>query len=260
MSAQFSRIYQLGTIGISLVAGLWTLFHIVWTLTKHTANDFWGPALIVLFILALILAFVRFSQERQVLIASTPKDDYPEPAISRFFLATAGAAAMWFVLRMNVGAEWFTAGWEKITDPTWGTSGTALTGFVNSAISKAGGAHPSVQGWYASFLKDFVLPHAGLFSFLVTWGEFAVGLGILLGALTGIAAGFGVLMNFNYLLAGTVSINPILGMFGLFLVLAWRVAGLIGLDAWLLPLLGLPWKPGQVFREGWNVRKLLQGT
>ena len=58
--------------------------------------------------------------------------------------------------------------------------------------------------------------------------------------LTGIAAGFGVLMNLNYLLAGTVSINPVLGMLGLFLVLAWRVAGLIGLDRWLLPILGLP--------------------
>src|SRR6478672_4341027 len=136
MSAQMSRIYQLGTIGICIIAGLWTLFHIIWELTKHTANDFWGPALVILFILALILAFIRFSQERAALIASTPQDDYPEPAISRFFFATAGAAALWFVLRMNVGAEWFVAGWEKITDPAWGTSGTALTGFVNSAISK----------------------------------------------------------------------------------------------------------------------------
>jgi thiosulfate dehydrogenase [quinone] large subunit len=258
MSAQMNRSYQLGTIGISIVAGLWTLFHIIWELTEHTANDFWGPALLVLFILALILAFIRYSQERAALIASTPNDEYPEPAISRFFLATAGAAALWFVLRMNVGAEWFLAGWEKIKDPAWGTSGTALTGFVKNALAKSTGAHPAVQDWYASFLQNFVLPNAGLFSFLVTWGEVAVGLGVLLGALTGIAAGFGVLMNFNYLLAGTVSTNPILGMFGLFLVLAWRVAGLIGLDAWLLPLLGLPWKPGQVFREGWNVRELLQ--
>jgi thiosulfate dehydrogenase [quinone] large subunit len=258
MSAQFTRIYRLGTIGICVVAGLWTLFHLIWELTKHTADDFWGVALLILFLLALILAFVRFSQERATLLASTPTDEYPEPAISRFFLASAGAAAMWFVLRMNVGAEWFVAGWEKVQDPKWGTSGVALTGFVNGALVKASGAHPSVQGWYASFLQTFVLPNAGWWSFLITWGEVAVGLGLLLGALTGIAAGFGVLMNFNYLLAGTVSINPILGVFGLFLVLAWRVAGLIGLDAWLLPLLGLPWKPGAVFREGWNIRELLQ--
>jgi thiosulfate dehydrogenase [quinone] large subunit len=76
-----------------------------------------------------------------------------------------------------------------------------------------------------------------------------VGLGLFVGALTGIAAGFGVLMNMNYLLAGTVSINPVLGMFGLFLALAWRVAGQIGLDRVLLPALGLPWQPGTLFQR-----------
>jgi thiosulfate dehydrogenase [quinone] large subunit len=91
------------------------------------------------------------------------------------------------------------------------------------------------------------MPNVGLFSFMVTWGEVAVGLGILLGLLTGIAAGFGILMNMNYLLAGTVSVNPILGVLGLFLVLSWRVCGWIGIDRWLLPALGLPWKPGTWF-------------
>ena len=65
----------------------------------------------------------------------------------------------------------------------------------------------------------------------------------------GVAAGFGVLMNLNYVLAGTVSINPILGTFALFLCFAWRVCGWIGLDRWLLPALGLPWKPGALFRS-----------
>jgi thiosulfate dehydrogenase [quinone] large subunit len=59
--------------------------------------------------------------------------------------------------------------------------------------------------------------------------------------LTGIAAFFGVFMNLNYLLAGTVSVNPVLGFLGIFLVLAWRVAGYYGVDRYLLPLLGTPW-------------------
>jgi len=249
MPRQSSAVFQWGTIAICLVAGIWTLVHLYWELTKQTSDDLWGPALLVLFVLALILAFARYAQERSTLIATTPKEEYPEPAIARFFLATAGAAALWFVVRMNVGAQWFLAGWEKVQDPKWGTSGTALTGFVNGALAKSTGAHPAVQGWYADFLRNVVLPNAGTFSFLVTWGEVAVGLGILLGALTGIAAGFGVLMNLNYLLAGTVSINPVLGALGLFLCFAWRVAGLVGLDRWLLPLLGLPWKPGTVFTQ-----------
>jgi thiosulfate dehydrogenase (quinone) large subunit len=97
------------------------------------------------------------------------------------------------------------------------------------------------QGW--EFLN------ACFFSFLVTWGEFALGLGVFLGVLTGIAAGFGVLKNLNYLLAGTVNINPVLQMFGLFLCFSWRICGWIGVDQWLLPALGLPWKPGPWFRS-----------
>jgi hypothetical protein len=71
----------------------------------------------VLFVVSLILAFVRYAQDRSALVASTPNDEYPEPAISRFFLATSGAAAVWFVVRMNVAAQWFLAGWEKMQDP-----------------------------------------------------------------------------------------------------------------------------------------------
>ncbi len=239
------------TFNISLVivalAGIWTLVHVILGLAGITTNDYWNVALLVLFVLALILAFVEFAQERPALQTVSTPEQFPEPAISKFFTGSAGSSPLWFVVRMYVGAQWLLAGWEKVLSPAWGTSGKALSGFVAGALAKSSGANPAVQGWYAAFLQNVVLPHAGLFSCLVTWGEVAVGLGLLLGLLTGIAAGFGVLMNLNYLLAGTVSINPILGMIGLFLCFSWRVCGWIGLDRWLLPALGLPWKPGTWF-------------
>ncbi len=230
-----------------VVAGAWTLFHIIWNIAGKTTDDYWGVGLLILFAIALIVAFVHFTQERQALQATAATEPFPEPSISRFFLGSTGSSPLWFVVRMNVGALWLLAGWEKITSPAWGTSGKGLAGFVAGALAKTSGANPSVQGWYGWFLQNAVLPHASFFSFLVTWGEFAVGIGILLGILTGIAAGFGVLMNLNYLLAGTVSINPVLGMFALFLCFSWRVCGWIGVDRWLLPMLGMPWKPGSWF-------------
>ncbi len=57
----------------------------------------------------------------------------------------------------------------------------------------------------------------------------------------GIAAFFGVFMNLNFMLAGAVSINPIIGTLAILIVLAWRIAGYYGLDSVLLPLLGTPW-------------------
>ena len=57
-------------------------------------------------------------------------------------------------------------------------------------------------------------------------------------------------MNANYLLAGTVSTNPALFILATGLVLAWKVAGLIGLDSLVLPLLGVPGAPGRLLRRG----------
>lgn len=178
-------------------------------------------------------------------------NELKEPAIARFLFADTRAAWLWLVVRLYLGYEWISAGLEKLGAPAWTGSqaGTALAGFVKGAVGKASGDHPAVQGWYASFLQSFVIPNAGLFGYLVAIGETLVGLGLILGALTGVAAFFGIVMNANYLLAGTVSTNPILAFLAIFIVLAWRNAGWIGLDRYLLPILGTPWQPGKLFHR-----------
>jgi hypothetical protein len=40
----------------------------------------------------------------------------------------------------------------------------------------------------------------------------------------------------------TTSTNPVLAILGVLLILAWKNAGYIGLDRYLLPLLGTPWQ------------------
>ena len=84
--------------------------------------------------------------------------------------------------------------------------------------------------------------NAKVFSFAVAYGELLVGLGLVVGLLTGIAAFFGALMNVSFLLAGTLGMNPLLFILATWLVLAWKVAGWYGLDRWALPKLGTPWK------------------
>ena len=85
------------------------------------------------------------------------------------------------------------------------------------------------NGWYTWFAK------------LIAFGEVLVGLGLLIGALVGLSAFLGTFMNFNYMLAGSASTNPVLFGLAVFLVLAWKVAGHWGLDRWLLPALGSQW-------------------
>jgi thiosulfate dehydrogenase [quinone] large subunit len=117
--------------------------------------------------------------------------------------------------------------------------------WATKALQKTTGAHPDVQGFYAWFLQHVILPHSAFFSYLVVAGEICVGVGLILGMFTGIAAFFGSFMNFNYLLAGTVSTNPIFFAIATLLVLAWKTAGYYGVDRWLLPALGTPWQREQ---------------
>lgn len=174
-----------------------------------------------------------------------------EPPVARLLFSDVRLAWLWLILRLYVGWTWLQAGWGKLGNPAWtgSNAGAAITGFVTGALERTGGEHPDVQAWYAWFLRNVVLPNAALWSYLVTIGEILVGIALILGLFTGIAAFFGSIMNVNYLLAGTVSTNPILFAIATWLVLAWRTAGWIGLDRWVLPALGTPWSPGLIFRE-----------
>jgi thiosulfate dehydrogenase [quinone] large subunit len=77
----------------------------------------------------------------------------------------------------------------------------------------------------------------------------AVGVGLVLGALTGVAAFFGCLMNMSFLLAGSASTNPIMFTLAIGLMLGWKVAGYYGLDRYLLPFLGTPWRAPVAARQ-----------
>ncbi|WP_216328305.1 DoxX family membrane protein [Deinococcus aestuarii] len=164
-----------------------------------------------------------------------------EPWLSRLLFADTRLAPLWALIRIYVGWQWLEAGWHKVTDSAWvgSQAGTAITGFLRGALERAGGERPSVSGWYAWFIENVALPNATLFSYLVALGEVAVGLALVLGLLTGLAAFFGGLMNANFLLAGTLSTNPVLFILATWLVLGWRVAGWWGLDRWVLPRLGV---------------------
>ncbi|MBP2018263.1 thiosulfate dehydrogenase [quinone] large subunit [Symbiobacterium terraclitae] len=142
---------------------------------------------------------------------------------------------IWLVIRLYVGYQWMTAGWHKIID------GFDASGFLKGAIAKAvpasEGAKPVVQAWWANFLEGFALPNVGLFNFLVPWGEFLVGLALILGFATIFAATMGMVMNFAFILSGTISSNPNLLILEFVLVaLGGAYAGYLGVDYYFRPV------------------------
>lgn len=136
------------------------------------------------------------------------------------------------VLRLYLGYDWMTAGWGKIT----GDQPFSAAGLVNRAIENPVTSHDHVvYPMYTAFLENFALPNIKLFSVMVAYGEFLVGLGLILGALTTAAMFFGVFMNFMFMFAGTVSSNPWMILLGFIVLVSGANAGKWGLDRWILP-------------------------
>jgi thiosulfate dehydrogenase [quinone] large subunit len=175
-----------------------------------------------------------------------------EPALARWLFGSATVSPFWLVLRLWLGYEWFMAGFEKLFGDgraAW-THGTAIHGFVKSAVAASKSPeHPQVAyGWWVSVLHR-VDDHAALVGRAVSWTELIIGALLILGLFTGIAAFVGLLLNFTYVLSGIAGVNPAFMIVGLLLMLAWRNAGWIGLDRFVLPALGTPWHRGRGLRR-----------
>jgi len=196
---------------------------------------------VVFWVLVLVVLVLMFADRH------APSGEVIEvegPALTRYLFSNTRAGLLWLPIRIFVGFEFAVAGYHKLIASAWTNGGTALLGYWQNAVKvPATGSAPITFDWYRSFLQFLINSHAqGWFAWLITLGELAVGIGLLLGVLVGIAAFFGIVMNMSYLLAGSTSVNPVLFALAVGLILAWRVAGYYGLDRWLLPRLGVPWR------------------
>jgi thiosulfate dehydrogenase [quinone] large subunit len=174
------------------------------------------------------------------------------PAFARFLFNNSRAGLFWLPIRLFVGFAWVEAGWHKFTDPEWTQGGAALRSYWERAASiPEEGRPPITYEWYRDFINLLLNgSHEWWFAWVVTLGELAIGLALILGVLTGIAAFFGAFMNMSFMLAGSASTNPVMFALAVGLMLAWKVAGYYGIDRYLLPRLGTPWRPGALFLRG----------
>lgn len=159
---------------------------------------------------------------------------------------------LWLLLRLYLGYTWLTSGLGKISNPGWTQTGDALRGFWERAVAVPDApARPAISfDWYRGFLQAMLDSQAYTwFSKVIVAGELLIGIALILGAFVGIAAFLGAFLNWNFMMAGTASINPLMFVLTILLIMAWKTAGWIGLDRWLLRALGTPWDPGSTFRD-----------
>lgn len=158
------------------------------------------------------------------------------------------AALLWLPIRLWLGWQWLESGLGKAGNPAWMQTGEAIKGFWANAVKiPETGRPPIAFAWYRVFLQSLLDAQAYTwFAKLIVFGEIMIGIALILGLFTGIAAFFGGFMNWNFMMAGSASVNPVFLMISIFLIAAWKVSGYIGLDYFLASRLGYLWSKESV--------------
>ena len=178
-------------------------------------------------------------------IVKTPRGRIvSNPPAARLLFDDTRFAIVWLVLRVLVGLTWLDAASHKLGDPAWMQTGEALKKFWTNAVKiPEAGQPPIAFDWYRNFIQMMLDNQWYIwFAKLVAIGELLVGVFLIVGLFVGIAAFFGAVMNWNYLMAGSASVNPVLLIGGLLLMFAWKTAGYYGLDRFVVPRLGATWE------------------
>lgn len=159
-----------------------------------------------------------------------------DPLAIKILFSSVQLAWLWGILRVWVGYQWIAASLHKVGDPAWVQSGAAIQKFWGAAVIVPYHGAPRVPfAWYRDFLVWLLNSHAApTMARVIAYGELTVGAALIAGALVGAAAFTGTFMSWNYLMAGSVSLNPLMIIGEILLIMSWKVAGYYGLDRYVL--------------------------
>jgi thiosulfate dehydrogenase [quinone] large subunit len=147
--------------------------------------------------------------------------------------------------------QWVEASLHKLSSPAWMQTGVALKGFWVAATATPADGHPAVAyAWYRNFLQMMLDAQAYTwFAKVVAVSEMLIGVALILGVFVGLTAFFGGFMNWNFIMAGSASVNGMFFAIAVLLVLAWKIAGYFGLDYFLLPRVSALWSRSKAVQE-----------
>lgn len=170
------------------------------------------------------------------------------PSFINFIFSDKRMAIVWLLARVWLGWQWIEAGMHKITNPAWTQTGDALKGFWMGAVQiPAEGRPPISYDWYRTFIQFMLDSNAYVwFAKIIAVGEIVIGVSLILGIFIGLTAFFAGFMNWNFIMAGSASVNGIFFALAVLLVLAWKVAGYLGADYFILPRIADLWTPAPV--------------
>lgn len=154
---------------------------------------------------------------------------------------------LWLAVRVWLGYQWIEASLHKLSSPDWMQTGNALKGFWMGAVQIPAEGRPAIAyDWYRNFLQVLLDAQAYTwFAKVVAVSELLFGIALIAGIFVGATAFFSGFMNWNFIMAGSASVNGVFFALAVLLVLAWKIAGYIGADYFILPRIADLWTPQQ---------------
>jgi thiosulfate dehydrogenase [quinone] large subunit len=135
-------------------------------------------------------------------------------------------AVGWLAMRVWLGIMWIQAGWAKLfgaENPYFlHHNGAGVAGFAAHGVP--------AYTWWGSFLHSFVVPNAGSIGVLVAVAEFTIGVALVAGLFTRIAALGSLALLFTYVMSGTASVCAFYALFAIVILTMWRTSSWIGID------------------------------
>ncbi|MCU1492771.1 MAG: hypothetical protein JWO62_535 [Acidimicrobiaceae bacterium] len=158
-------------------------------------------------------------------LLSNPSERQTPRAIE-FLMQSKVMAIGWTAMRVWLGIMWIQAGVAKL----WGAENPAF--LHNNGAGVAGfAAHGTpAYSWWGSLLHGFVVPNSGWIGILVAVAEFLIGVALVLGLFTRVAALGSLALLFTYVMSGTASVCAFYALFAIVIVATWRTSTWLGVD------------------------------
>ena len=135
-------------------------------------------------------------------------------------------AVVWTAMRVWLGVMWIQAGDAKL----WGAENSAFLHHDGAGVAGFAAHGVAAYSWWASFLHGFVVPNAGWIGVLIAVAEFAIGIALVAGFLTPLAALGSLALLFIYVMSGTASVCAFYALFSVVILATWRTSSWLGVD------------------------------
>jgi len=135
-------------------------------------------------------------------------------------------AVGWTAMRVWLGIMWIQAGVAKL----WGAENSAFLHNEGAGVAGFAAHGTPAYSWWGTFLHGFVVPNSGWIGILVALAEFTIGIGLVLGLFTRVAALGSLALLFTYVMSGTASVCAFYALFAIVILATWKTSTWIGID------------------------------